>query len=111
MKRVQRKLEDETNPAIQEIKAAMKGNKDLRMHERYQTILMMLHGDPYAQISKVTGRSMATIFNYVRAYRERGIDALNMGHSTARPRKLTPEEEQQVYQAVVSQRPLTSDFR
>lgn len=32
------KQEKEKDGAIQEIKAAMKANKDLRMRERYQTI-------------------------------------------------------------------------
>lgn len=77
------------------IKAAIKENKDLRMHERYQTILMVLHKVTYKEISQITGRSIATICNYVKAYRQDGLEGLKMGHSLGRPRKLTSEQEQQ----------------
>lgn len=44
--------EERKAAAIQEIKAAMKTNKNLRMHERYQTILMLLLGESCERISK-----------------------------------------------------------
>lgn len=102
--------EDMNNPAIREIKAAMKANKDLRMHERYQTILMHLHGIPNDEISKVTGRSLSSVYNYVKAYRENGLKGLKMEYSTGRPRKLTEEQEQQVYKTVVEKTPSDVGF-
>jgi putative transposase len=102
--------EDINNPAVREIKAAMKANKDLRMHERYQTILMHLHGVPHDEISKLTGRSLSSVYNYVKAYRESGMEGLKMEHSTGRPRKLTEEQEQQVYKTVVEKTPSDVGF-
>jgi predicted DNA-binding transcriptional regulator AlpA len=69
MKQSKQIQEDMKNPAILEIKAAKKENKKLQMHERYQTILMMLHDAPYPQIVKMTGQSLATIYNYVKTYK------------------------------------------
>lgn len=102
--------ENERDRAIQEIKAAMKVNKDLRMHERYQTILMVLLGESYEQIVKVTGRALSTLYNYSKAYREKGIDGLKLEHSPGRPRQLTSEQEQQLYQTIVNQTPVDVGF-
>lgn len=106
-----KQLEDDgNNPAILEIKAAMKTNKDLRMHERYQIILLVLHGENYTQISKITGRSIPTIYNYVNAYKKTGISGLNMGHSTGRKTKLTSEQEQKTYQTIANKTPVDVGF-
>lgn len=53
--------EDQNNPEIWAIKAAMKANKDLRMHERYQAILLDLHSVSKKNISKIIGRSLPTV--------------------------------------------------
>lgn len=110
MKRTKEFQNDAKDPAIQEIKAAMKRNKDLRMHERYQTLLMLLHGYSHEQISKATGRSLATTYNYAKAYREGGIAGLEIGHSPGRPRQLTSEQEEMVYQTVINQKPADVGF-
>ncbi|MNM72163.1 hypothetical protein D3C81_838490 [compost metagenome] len=70
--------EEHKAAAIQEIKAAMKLYKDLRMHERYQTILMLLLDYSYERISKVTERTVATLYNYSKAYREHGMQGLQI---------------------------------
>ncbi|WP_108995133.1 hypothetical protein [Paenibacillus agaridevorans] len=44
--------EDQNNPEIQAIKAAIKANKDLRMHQGYQAILLDLHGVSKKDIRK-----------------------------------------------------------
>lgn len=102
--------EDMNNPAIQEIKAAMKANKDLRMHERYQTILMHLYGVSNKEISTIIGRSLSTVYNYIHAYRKGGLESLELGYSSGRPRQLTSEQEHQVYQTIVNQTPVDVGF-
>ena|GEM_PF-883267 len=102
--------DDMSNPEIRATKAAMKANKDLRMHERYQAILMHLHNVSNKDISKLTGRSLSTVYNYINSYRESGIDGLALGYSPGRPRQLTPEQEQQVYQTVINQTPADVGF-
>lgn len=101
---------DLNNPAIQEIKVAMKAIKDSRMYERYQTILMHLHGVSNKEISSLTGRSLSTVYNYVNAYCKGGIEGLKMEYSTGRPRQLTPEQEQQVYETVIRKTPVDVGF-
>ena len=68
------------------MKAAMKATKDLRMHKRYQAILMILQGESYEKTADVTNLSVATLYNYSKAYRENGLAGLKRGHSQgARP--------------------------
>ncbi|WP_025682277.1 IS630 family transposase [Paenibacillus maysiensis] len=102
--------EEQKAAAIQEVKAAMKINKDLRMHERYQTILMLLLGESYERISEVTGRALATLYNYSKAYREQGIQGLQIGRPPGRNRLLTAEQERQVYEVVTIQTPADQGF-
>jgi transposase len=101
---------DNTNPAIQEVKAAMKNTKDKRMFERYQSILLHLKGMTYEQIAGIVGRSIVTINSYVKVYREKGLDGLQMGQSPGRPTFLTEEQEQELYQLIVEQRPADVGF-
>jgi len=100
----------EKDKAIQEIKAVMKGNKDVRMHERYQTILMVLHGDSYEKVAETIGRQISTLYNYSKAYREKGLEGLQISRSPGRKPMLTSEQEQKLYQTVVNQTPVDVDF-
>ncbi|WP_335872527.1 IS630 family transposase [Bacillus sp. 2205SS5-2] len=100
----------EKDQAAQEIKAAIKGNKDLRMLERYQTILMVLRGESYPNIAEVVGRRISTLYNYSKAYREGGLDGLQRDLPTGRNRKLTPDQEEKVYQTIVNQTPVDVGF-
>lgn len=102
---------DKNNPAIQEIKRMIRENKDIRMHERYQTILMHLHGVKYAVIREIVGRSTVTIGSYIKAYKQGGIAALKMEYSTGRKRLLTPEQEMKVYQVIVDKTPVDVGFQ
>ncbi|MCU6713274.1 IS630 family transposase [Paenibacillus sp. J5C_2022] len=87
------------------MKAAIKENNDLRMHERYQTILLDLHGVSKKDISKIIGRSLSTVYNYINAYRQEGIQGLKIGTPPGRQPFLSAEQEQRVYQTIVNQTP------
>lgn len=102
--------EDMKNPEIVAIKAAMKANKDLRMHERYQTILMDMHGVSKKDISKMIGRSLSTVYNYINAYRKEGISGLRLEPPSGRRSFLTAEQERLVYQTIVNQTPADIGF-
>jgi putative transposase len=102
--------EDNQNPEIQILKAAMKETKDRRMFERYQTILLHLHGVKCDQISIIVGRTTVTIGSYVKAYRTKGLDGLVLRESPGRPSFLTKEQEEQVRKLIVEQRPSDVGF-
>lgn len=78
----------------------------------YAFLIQALHlkGVTYAQIAGIIGRSIVTIANYVKAYREGGLVGLNMGQSPGRPTFLKEEQEQALYQLIVEQRPSDVGF-
>jgi transposase len=102
--------QDNKNPEIQILKMAMKATKDKRMFERYQTILLHLHGATYDEISVIVGRSAVTIGSYVKAYRAKGIDGLVLGESPGRPSFLTNEQEEQIRKLLIEQKPSEVGF-
>lgn len=101
---------DDINPEIQAVKAAIKSTKDKRMFERYQAILMYLHGVKYDRISIIIGKSTASIGHYVKAYREGGLDGLAMGQSPGRPPFLSQEQEEELRQLLIESRPADVGF-
>ncbi|WP_194466082.1 helix-turn-helix domain-containing protein, partial [Lentibacillus kapialis] len=78
---------DNQNPDIQSVKAAMKETKDLRLFKRYQAILLYLKERPVSEISRYIGTSEKTIYNYVSAYKSKGLNSLIPGQSPGRPRR------------------------
>ena len=101
---------DNENPEIQTVKAALKSTKDKRMFERYQTILLYLHGVTYDKISVIVGKSTATIGHYVKAYREGGLEGLTIGLSPGRPPFLTFDQEEELRHLLIERRPADVGF-
>lgn len=96
--------------AIQKMLESMKATNDKRMYERYQTIYLYLQGYSKKEIANLIGRTEKTIYNYVNAYEEKGMDGLIMGQSPGAPRKLTPEQEQELVQVISTSLPVDVGF-
>jgi len=88
-----------------ELNNAMKNCKNRRMYERYQTIKLHLEGYDIPQISKITGRCLKTVYNYLNAYKTGGFDSLEMNFSSGRPSLLTREEKQRVIDVLINNKP------
>lgn len=97
------------DPEIQAIKKAMH-TKDLRLFKRYQAILQYIKGMPVSEIAEFIRCSEKTIYNYINAYKSNGLEGLIPGVSPGRPRHLTEEQEQEVYDAIVNKMPVDFDF-
>uniref|UniRef100_UPI00403F59F8 helix-turn-helix domain-containing protein n=1 Tax=Paenibacillus sp. FSL H8-0332 TaxID=2954742 RepID=UPI00403F59F8 len=52
----------------------------------------------------------ATLYNFSKAYREEGIQGLQIGHPPGRHRLLTAEQELQVYEVITNQTPEDQGF-
>lgn len=101
------------NPKQQELDILlnlMKQTKDKRMYERYQTIYLYLQGCAIKEIIRMVGRSSKTIYNYINAYKDKGLDGLVRHHSPGAPRKLSPEQEQELVQIIATQLPVNVGF-
>jgi transposase len=56
------------------------------------------------------GRSEKSIYNYINAYEENGMDGLIMGKSTGAPHKLTPNQEAELVQVIATKLPVDVGF-
>ncbi len=95
---------------LETLLAAMKTTKDKRMYERYQAVYFYLQGYSKKEITTMIGRSKKTIYNYVNAYEEKGLEGLIMGQSPGAPRKLTSEQERELAQVITTQLPVDVGF-
>ena len=102
--------EDQIPAALEEIKQAMKEEKNQKLFVRYQVIYMLLSGESYEKIAAYTGLSLATLFNYRKAYCEKGIAGLERKKQPGRKRHLTAEQEAQVIAIIVNQTPKDVGF-
>jgi transposase len=91
--------------AMNEIKSAMKKEKDRRMFERYQAIYLHLNGKGAPEIAETIGRTERTVYKYMRAYRQAGIDGLQIQYSPGASERLTKQQQEQLKQAIVSSVP------
>jgi putative transposase len=96
---------DNTDTQIQEIKAAIKQNKDKRMHIKYLVIINHLHGLQNIQIAINTGLCAHTVGTYIRKYKEGGLNNLMPVPNPGAPRRLSEEQEKQLVQVITTHTP------
>lgn len=95
---------------IEKLSTAMKEAKSKRAYERYQAIYLHLQGYTKGEIATIIGRSKKTIYNYIHAYAQRGLDGLEMKYSPGAPRRLTPEQEKELALIIEHQLPVDVGF-
>lgn len=87
------------------LKSAMRQASDKRMYERYLAVLHHLEGHTIREIARMIKRTEKTTSAYIHHYREGGLDALALGHSTGKPHRLSDEQEQQLAQTIAHKQP------
>jgi transposase len=95
---------------LEEVKIAMSDTKDKRLYERYQCIHLLLMGESQKNIAKMVNRGADTIGDYVQAYCASGLSGLQPQPSHGRPKQLTADQEQQLYQTIVEKTPADVGF-
>ena len=96
---------DNLNVEIQAVKAAIKGNKSLRMHKRYMVILHHLKGYLNTEIAEMELLCTITVGRYINNYKKYGIDGLILHHSTGAPRLLRDEQEKALVETITNNTP------
>lgn len=90
---------------LEEIQQSLKKEKNVRLFQRYQVIQLHLQGRLNPEIAQVENLTEQTISTYIKKYRQQGIEGLQLGHSPGAPRRLTPEQEEQVRNIILNQTP------
>lgn len=90
---------------FQEVKSALKSNKDARMHIRYTAILNYLQGYTYKEIASMLNLTSQTVSTFVKKYKAAGLSGLKMGKSTGAPPHLNKEQEAELVSIITSRTP------
>ena len=106
MKKIDKIFEqDNQNPEIQAVKAAINNTKDKRMYQRYRVIYLHLKGYTNRDISKEEDFCEHTVGTYIAKYKKDGLEGLNPKQSPGAPRLLTPEQEQELELIITTKTP------
>lgn len=98
-------LNDKNILQIQELKNAIKTNKDKKMHIKYLVIYHYLNGFQNIEISKMVGLCQHTVGTYIRKYKSQGLEGLVPKPKSGAPRMLTKEQEQMILETISTKTP------
>ena len=90
---------------IEELRAAIKSTKNVRMHKRYSVLLRHFEGFTNKKIAEMEGLEPHAVGNYIKKYTENGLEGLEMKHSPGVKRKLTTEQEEKIVEIVITKTP------
>jgi transposase len=81
---------------LQQLKKLIRKAREARCRDRYRAVYLALQGKEAPDIAERLGRSRRSVQDWVYAYRDGGIGALEPKRQTGRPCKLTPTQEAQL---------------
>lgn len=84
--------------------------KDVRMKLRYDVIRLHLQQRSNAEIAEICAITHQTVLNYIHAYTKSGLEGLTINKPPGRIRKLTEEQEQQLYVCISTKLPKDVGF-
>lgn len=97
--------------SIGELESAMKNTESKRMYVRYSVVLKHFQGLSNKDIAKMECLEEHTVGNYIRNYKNKGLDGLIMNKSSGAPRKLNSEQEKKLIDAITNNTPDEVGFK
>lgn len=96
---------DNQYPEIQELKAAIKNNRDKSMHIRYMVIYHHLKGEANVDIAKMFNVCAHTVGTYIRKYKTNGLSSLVPAPKSGAPKFLSKEQEESLKKIITLNTP------
>lgn len=96
---------DNHSPQMQELKSAIKHNRDKSMHVRYMAIYNHLQGQANIDIAKMLSICAHTVGTYINKYKNRGLSSLVPAPRSGAPRFMTEEQEQKFREVIINNTP------
>lgn len=90
---------------ISELEMALKEEKNIRTYKRISVVLKHFHGFTNRVISDMDGVEVHSVGKYIKAYKEKGLGALTAKKPTGAPRKLSPDQENEVVELITNKTP------
>ena len=93
------------NPAVMELKNLSKQEKDVHQKARYDVALLYVEGKSIQDISVFLHIPYRTAAHYVALYKKGGARALKLGKAPGAKKKLTDEQEKELYDTISNHTP------
>lgn len=90
---------------INEIKNALKNTKNIRLYKRYSVLLKHFDGFTNRQIAKMENIDEHTVSIYIKNYKSKGLEGLNIGHGGGASRKINEEQEKTIVETITTKTP------
>jgi transposase len=101
MKKYMKQIElDNQNLQMQELKAAIKYNKNKNMHVKYMVIYQHLQGELNVDIANMYDLCAHTVGSYIKIYKTLGLEGLIPMPKNGAPRNLTPDQEAKLVEII-----------
>ena len=96
---------EEKNEIIQKLKKLARKAKDARQRRQYDIVRLYLEGRGKPEIAEIMDMSLQAIYNVLNRYHTEGIEGLKLGKPAGRSRKLSDEQEAELYQVISEKLP------
>ncbi len=90
---------------VNEIKNALKNTKSVRLYKRYSVLLKHFEGFTNRKIAEIENIDEHTVAAYIKNYKLKGLNGLNIAHGGGIKRKINEEQEKVIVKTITTQTP------
>ncbi len=87
------------------LKKLARKSKDARQRRQYDIVRLSLNGKKKPEIAEIMDMSLQGIYNVLNRYKAKGVEGLILGKAKGRERKLTEEQEAELYEVISEKLP------
>jgi Transposase and inactivated derivatives len=102
--------EEQKASALEEIESKIKSIKEVRLHNRYQVIRLLLLGYEPKIVAQMVGISSASVYNFAEIYREQGLSGFEFTSYKGSTCKLTEDQLAKLSNVIETKRPVDVGF-
>ena len=95
---------------INTLKKLARKTRDVRMKQRHDVIRLSMQGRKASEIADILDVDYQTVRNYIHAYEKKGLDGLAIKKPPGKAKKLTEQQEAQLYDCIVNKMPKDVGF-
>ncbi len=85
---------------IAKLKKLARKSRDARQRRQYDIVRLSLQGMKKAEIAEIMDMTLQGIYKVLKKYKTKGVEGLILGKAKGRERKMTKEQEEELYKIV-----------
>ncbi len=90
---------------IEELKKLAGESKNYKQRRQYDIVRLSLQGYKKKEIEEIMDMTLQGIYKVLKKYKENGVEGLILGKSKGRDRKMTEEQEAELYEVISKKLP------